>query len=256
MSGSAGNITEFIEAKNYPPAAVIVPDTIYIDGMTTHHYARFYRAKIYFKTLDGELHDCRTDNYNSSTAFRIWINNNEHNNYLLIEKPNDRGLFTFDARIRMYNGEILDYAYISYPYDGWEEETLTTSIIFSLDRYSSADTVNTKINGKYPVFHIFSLSEELSSALEFAGFNTEFSKNEDLFDSSIVSNNIRNMEWKFRSRIDRENYFTASYNTKFNDDVIYCSSTYDTTSYSNSVSECVDLYNLDAWIDDVFPGWT
>ena len=64
------------------------------------------------------------------------------------------------------------------------------------------------------------------------------------------------MEWKFRSRIDREIYFTASYNAKFNDDVMYCASNYNMTSYSNSVSESVDLYNLDAWIDDVFPGWS
>ena len=248
--GSAANITEFIDAKSYPPEGVIVPDTVYTDKM--QHYARFFRSEVHFKTLNGQAHYCKTDNYNNSSNFRIWANDT----YILIDKPNNRGLFTFDARIKLFNGEKLDYAYISYPFDGWENESMTTSTLFSLARYPSAASVNTKIAGKYPIFHIFSLNEKLSNALESAGFSTDFADNVALFDASVVTSNVRTIEWKFRSRVDKETYFTASYNAKYNADVLYCSSSVDMDSYQNAVSTSEDLYDLDTWVDDVFPGWT
>jgi len=248
MTGSAANITEFIDAKSYPPEGVIVPDATNADKMK--HYARFFRAEINFRTLDGQSYICKTDNYNASSYFRIWANDT----YILIEKPNNRGLFTFDARIRLFNNEKLDYSYISYPLDGWEDESMNTSTIFSLDRYPSAAAVNTKIAGKYPIFHVFSLNEKLSNALESAGFSTDFSANQALFDATVVSLNVRSVEWKFRSRVDKETYFTASYNVKYNDDVRYCASD-DKDLYQNAVSTSDDLYDLDTWVDDVFPGW-
>ena len=240
---SQENIDEFISAKNTWPGAIISPDSVLPKRIIT--YVRFNMTEFNFRTLNGAKYSCKTNNQNKSSIVMLWINDG---NYILDKNSGDP-LFTFDARINLSNSEILDYQYIYYVGGSWFDETLKDSVLLTTKRYQSASEVNTKIDGKYPIFHVFSLDENLSEALGKIGFDTQFAKNQALFDELKF---VSKVQWKLRSRIDTKSYFAAA---SYQSDLFTCSSDGFSTYY-NKVEVNSDLTGMTSWVEDVFPGWT
>lgn len=240
---SLENIDEFIEAKNTWPGGIISPDSVIAKKITT--YSKFNLTEFEFKTLNGAKYECRTNNINGANIVMLWINDMMN----ILDKNDGDPLFTFDARLNLSNSEIVDYQYIYYIGGNWIDETLTDSVLLTTERYQSASEVNTKIDGKYPIFHVFSLDENLSNALEAIGFDTQFSKNQALFDELGF---VSKVQWKLRSRIDATTYFAAA---SYKSD-LYRSSSDNISNFYNSVENVEDLTGMVSWINSVFPGWT
>jgi len=240
---SLENIDEFIEAKNTFPGAIISPDSVIAKKITT--YANFNMTEFNFQTLNGAKYECRTNNRNGSTVVILWINDGGY----ILDKNDGDPLFTFDARLNLSNSEILDYQYIYYVGGDWFDETLTDSVLLTTSRYQSASEVNTKIGGKYPVFHVFSLDEDLSNALETIGFDTQFSKNQTLFDELGF---VSKVQWKLRSRINTTTYFAAA---SYKSD-LYKSTSDGYSGFYSQVENTSDLAGMVTWVNGVFPGWT
>ena len=243
-SPSSANIEEFIDAKNTWPGAIISPDSTSLSNI--HTFSRFYEAKIDFQTLDGNQYMCQLYNFNSSNYLTLYAN---YANYIL-EKNLGYPLFTFDARLNIYNGEIIDYQYIYYPHDNWYEDDMDNSEVFINQPYSDKSKVNEKIDGKYSVYHVFSLDENLSDALEKIGFDTQFDRNQALFDQDIA-NYVTSIQWKLRSRLSKTSFYAAA---EYQSD-LYCSCSNDFSDYYNEMVNSYDLDGMIDWVDIVFPGW-
>jgi hypothetical protein len=244
------NIDEFIEVRGYDAGWIINPDSIYIKDRTRINYNFFWSAPIQFQMLSGEDYECKTPNYHGASKIILFINDT---NYLL-EPPNDHGLFTFDAHLILSNNELIEYKFISYPYQSVSLVGLTLSPTFGLSYYTDSSGVNNKDdNGKYSIYHAFSLNSDLSDILETAGFATYFSRNQELFDSSVISNNIKSIEWKLRSRVNSTEFYAAS---SYRATQAISSPRFDDRSlYAGKVSSASDLGGMTDWIERVFPGW-
>jgi len=254
-SCSAAMVDEFIAQKATSPTLTLVPDSIYLDDIRT--FSRYYIADVYFRTLDGVQYLCRSINRHGASTIKLNINDDSYR----MEKPAGYPLFTFDSRLYLRNGERLDYEYIVYAHENRFEETLSDSEVFSLSRYSSSSDVNEKdSNGKYPVLHVFSLNEDLSSTLESIGFDTNFSKNESLFDSDIVSDNVARLEWKLRSLVEQESIkeeqinFSASFYKSTMYTSYNCAGNNLNTYYNTAYVD--DLSMMRRWFHAVFPDWS
>ena len=245
---NTANIDEFIEVYGFHPGWIISPDSLFVKERI--NYGNFWSGPVEFQMMSSEEYGGKSPNYHGSSKLVLLINDQ---NYIL-EPPNDNGLFTFDAHIILKNNELIEYKFISYPYQSLELVGLTLSSTFGLSYYTNSSGVNNKDdNGKYPIYHLFSLNSDLSDILETAGFATYFSRNQSLFDSGIVTNNIKSIEWKLRSRVNSTEYFAAS---SYRSEQFISSPRFDDNAlYAGKVTSASDMSGMTDWVERVFPGW-
>lgn len=178
------NITYFIDAKNTDPRLIINPDSLRSTDRVT--FAFEYNAIWHFRTLDGMKYNCRTYNYNKSKKVYLWVNST---NYKL-DPVEDYPLFTFDARIILDNKDILDYSYIYYQHESTDQETILINNQVSSNPFSS------------DLYYAFSYDGAMKGYLDTYGFNVG--------DVPIFSDSFKQIQWKFRSRIDKEDFMSIA----------------------------------------------
>lgn len=178
------NITSFINAKNTDPRLIINPDSMKARDMVT--FAFEYNAIWEFRTLDGKKRNCRTYNYNDSTKVYLWINDTNYK----IDPVEDYPLFTFDSRIILDNKGIFDYSYIYYEHEDIDSESMTLNGNPANNPFSC------------DLYYAFSYDGVMKSYLDTYGFNVG--------SAPSFTDSFKTIQWKFRSRIKKEDYMSIA----------------------------------------------
>jgi len=179
------NLDIFINSKDVNPGLIINPDSVNLKNIITYH--SYYNSKVYFKTLSGKETHCRVNNQNSSKKIKLLINDNIYVLYPVI----DTSLFSFDSRIVLQGRYVYDYIYKYDPYNEIESEE-----IVKINDGPDIDLDD--------IYCFLKCGGFLQTGLSLAGFNLG-----DTIECGRCSE-IISLQFKFRSRIDKNTYYSFS----------------------------------------------
>lgn len=184
----------FIDIENYAPELVIVPDSVKIKPMSTRVYGHnFVTAQMHFKTLKGiEYRLMGRSNYDNDDEYYLIINGQKQ----IVSIPPDYDLISVDVKVQTPYGKARYY--MKYVNGGSVEENL------SLDTGKIPIALGDE-EDKYNLYKIIQTNQEFFNSCEKLNIFIGETKEDNVLPSNYL------LDWKFRYRLNRGNYFTFAF---------------------------------------------
>jgi len=218
-------IQQFIDIKNFDPALIINPDSIYTKPMSNQISYNYVKVKLNFKTLRGPhyfISSTSTDKSDNFEDFIVVINGTKMPFHLTENYP----LFSFDTEIVFKNAEIIDYSIGLCKKTGIETNNLTPSDNFSIHDIRF-------IILKDPVF---------VSSLNDLGFFPVIDNDYSCLSMPAIEllDMVASKQWKLRVRsTNKSNYMS-----------VFDRVDHWTTGMGISSLDADDIYGLNDWVND------